>query len=237
MNLSRSLRYVPVLGLVAASVSASTTAHAEAPMVWVHVSSPVPVQLQRHDLDRRVWDVACDAPCDRDLPLEDEYRVAYGKKGASGETFRFASRPGGEVTLTVHPPSETAKSAGDALIGVGAVLGVASLVGVIFFGSIAAQKPSQQACSDDQATDGRDGGIACGLGQGLAGGAAILSGVVLLGAGGILAGGFALRADSGGSTKQRLEPDTVAAREPTWTASHVPSTGKPAFVIPLSFSF
>lgn len=206
-------------------------------MVWVHVSSPVPVQLQRHDLDRRVWDVACDAPCDRDLPLEDEYRVVYGKRGASGETFRFASRPGGEVTLAVHPPSETAKSAGDALIGVGVVLGVASLVGVIALGTVAARTPSEQACSDGQATDGRDGGIACGLGEGLAGAGAVLSGVVLLGAVGIVAGGFALRADSGGSTTQRLRPVTVAAREPTWTASHVPSTGKPAFVVPLSFSF
>ena len=55
----------------------------------------------------------------------------------------------------------------------------------------------------------------------------------------MVAGGFALRADSGGSTTQKVRPDArdVAVREPTWTAPHALSTGKPAFVLPLSFSF
>jgi hypothetical protein len=81
------------------------------------------------------------------------------------------------VIVTVHPPSESANIAGGALIGVGAAVGVAGLAGVLVFAMLAARTRSEPACSDGQATDGRDGGYTCGLGESIAGALALLSGM------------------------------------------------------------
>jgi hypothetical protein len=230
MNPVRFLRCAPVLGLLVAPVTVSTPSRADAsrPRVWVHIDSPSPVQLQRHDRERNVWDVACDAPCDVALPLEDDYRVAYAnfaqggdhaKAGGFGETIRITGEPGAEVIVKVHPPSEAATIGGGALIGVGAVVGVAGLAGTVLFAVLAARTPSEPACSDGQATDGRDGGYTCGLGASIAGGLALMSGMIALGGAGLVAGGFALRAEGDARTTQK--------RAPTWRDTQVPGVPKP----------
>jgi hypothetical protein len=223
MNPARFLRCAPVvgLGLLVAAVTVSTTARADAsrPRVWVHLDSPSPVQLQRHDRERNEWAFACAAPCDLELPLEDDYRVVYAKGSAFGETLRLRGQPGAEVIVKVHPPSEVAAIAGGALIGLGTVVGVAGLAGALLFAAFAARPPSEASCSDGQATDGRDGGYTCGLGEGIAGGLALVSGMVALGGAGLVVVGFALRTEGDASTTQK--------RAPTWHDTQVPGVPKP----------
>lgn len=214
-----------------------------APIARVHIDSKIPVRLEQRARGGRggSWSSACDAPCDRNLPLGDEYRVVYGKDVTPGAPFRLRSEAGGRITLTVHPASGAAQAGGTALVVVGATLGIISLVGVVTFGSIATRTPNQAACHDGEAPH-RDGGIMCGFGEGIAAVLTLISAVGMLAGGGIVAGGVALLVDSGASTTQKeaTPPLTAFVREPTWVAPRGMPPGpshKPGFVVPLSFAF
>jgi hypothetical protein len=54
---------------------------------------------------------------------------------------------------------------------------------------------------------------------------------------GIIAGGVAVVKGADASTTQRLTPRTAFVREPAWVGPSVVSTAKPAFFVPLAFSF
>jgi hypothetical protein len=213
-----------------------------APIARVHIESTIPVRLEQRTVGRRggAWSAACDAPCDRNLPLGDEYRVLYGKDVTPGPPFRLRSEAGGRIALTAHSVSRAAQAGGTALVVVGAALGIVSLVGVVVFGSAATRTPNQEACRDGN-TPGRDGGIMCGFGQGLAAVFTLFSAVGMLAGGGIVAGGVALLADSGAGTTQKPTPPLTAfVREPTWVGTRGMPPGpshKPGFVVPLSFAF
>jgi hypothetical protein len=214
-----------------------------APIARVRIDSTIPVRLEQRAVRAgraSAWSTACDAPCDRNLPLGDEYRVLYGKDVTAGPPFRLRAEAGSKVTLTVRPASKAGEAGGVALVVVGAALGMASLAGVVVFGSIATRTPSEEACFDGN-TRGRDGGIMCGFGEGVAKVLVVFSAAGMLLGGGIVAGGVALMNSSGPALTQKPAPPLAAfVREPTWVGPRgMPPgpSGKRPFVVPLSFSF
>lgn len=233
MKARSSLRSALAFGLVIVCASAvSTTARAEAPSlatpelvppetlpthVLVHVESPKPVQLESRASGQKAWAVVCGVPCDRELPLADEYRFA------DGPTFRLHPSSGSSVLLKVHPASVAGNAGGVALVGVGAVVAVIGAAGVIV-GLATAAQPTPTC--DDHSSDW------CGAGNGLGKAIALLSLVPLLIGGGMIAGGAAILENSKTTTTQRPS----SGREPTWVGPQASAPKKAAFV-PLSFSF
>jgi hypothetical protein len=210
------------LALVGGSV-VSTPAHADEPVatelpthVRVHIESPKPVQLEGRAPGQKPWSVACDVPCDRELPLADEYRFG------DGPAFRL-SPMGGSVLLKVRPASVTGNAGGVVLVGVGVVLAVVGAVGVVVGLNAASQPPP--TCGDQSS-------YLCGAGPGLGKALALLSVIPLLGGVGMAAGGATLLSDSKASTTQR----PWSGREPTWVGPQS-STSKKGLSVPLSFAF
>jgi hypothetical protein len=231
MKARRSLPSALAFGLVLAGVSAvSTSAHADDPdapelappetvptHVLVHIESPKPVQLEGRAPGQKAWSNVCGAPCDRQLPLADDYRFG------NGPTFRLDPAAGSSVLLEVHPASAAGNAGGVALLGVGAVFAVLGAVGV-FVGLRAAAQPAP-SCGDQSSSW-------CGSGPGLGKALALISVFPLLAGGGMIAGGASLLSDSKTSTTQK----PWSGREPTWVGPQASAPKKAAFV-PLSFAF
>ena len=185
--------------------------------VLVHIESPKPVELESRAPGQKTWAVVCGAPCDRELPLVDEYRFA------NGPTFRLNPASGSSVLLKVHAASVAGNVGGAALVGVGAVFAVIGAAGVLI-GVAAAAQPTPSC--DDHSSDW------CGAGPGLGKALALISLVPLLVGGGMIAGGASLLSDSKTTTTQR----PWSGREPTWVGPQSSAHKKAAFV-PLSLSF
>lgn len=231
---ARGLPSALAFGLALASASAvSTSARADEPLrvtseltppetlpthVLVHVESPKPVALESRAPGEHTWTTACGMPCDRELPLADEYRFA------NGPTFRLNPSSGSFVLLKVHPATAVGQAGGAALLGVGAVFAVIGAAGVLV-GVAAAAQPTPTC--DDHSSDW------CGAGPGLGKGIALISLVPLLVGGMMVAGGASILSDSSKtSTTQR----PWRGREPTWVGPQSSAPKKAGFV-PLSFSF
>ncbi|MBL8608224.1 MAG: hypothetical protein JNL38_12950 [Myxococcales bacterium] len=88
------------------------------PLARVHLSSPRPATLYRRPRGSASWHLACHSPCDRALPLGDDYRVAV--TGGSGiKEFRLNGAPNSVVTVDVSPPSVLGMVGGGAIAGTG----------------------------------------------------------------------------------------------------------------------
>lgn len=191
--------------------------------VRVHLASKAPVQLESRATEMDEWSTACDAPCDRNLPLSDQYRITYGTHADPGEPFRLEGAMGSHVTVEAKPASQAGRIAGTAIAVVGGGLGALSLTGLVGGGYAVLSSPSCGEGSHDW----------CGLGKGIGYAVMVVSGVGLLLSGGIFAGGMALRSSAAASHSQRPS----ALREPTWLPPHPVSSARTGFVIPLSFAF
>lgn len=211
--------------LLASSLAAPSIARADDDRVHVHIKSEKHVQLESRPSQDDAWMVACDSPCDRDLPLGDEYRILYGTKATAtrGDTFRLSASPGGSVNLTVDGGS-TAQAVGGVVLGAGGVaLAVVGLLGVAAVASV----PSSSSDSNAKTAE-------CSIcGGGLRDLVALVSAVALIAGGGAILTGVLLVNDAGPSTSQK----PVFAREPTWSSPRAAAPDKRAFVVPLSFSF
>ena len=227
-----SLPSAVAFGLVLASVSAlSKPAHADEPRAdelappetlpthaLVHIESRKPVQLEGRAPGQKAWAVVCGVPCDRELPLTDEYRFA------NGAAFRLNPSSGSFVMLKVHPASVSGNVGGVALVGVGAVLAVLGGAGVIV-GVAAAAQPTPTC--DDHSSDW------CGAGPGLGKAIALFSLVPLVVGGMMVVGGASILSDSKTSTTQR----PWNGREPTWVGPQSSAPKKAGVFVPLSLSF
>lgn len=222
-------------------LAASTTARAEEPAanelapagtasthVLVHLESAKPLHLESRAPGQKTWGVVCAAPCDRELPLADEYRIAYGGKGAApGQPFRLTANEKRSILLEVHPPSADGKVGGGLLIGLGALFMVASALSGL--AAIVLQPCSADHANADEATrgDGWCGDTATFHTALLVSGAGLLAGT------GSIVGGVLLIRGSTASTTQR----PWAGREPTWVGPHAAASSRAGIVVPLSFSF
>ena len=232
MKARRSLPSAVAFGLVLATVSTlSKPAHADqaeaaelAPPetlpthVLVHIESPQAARLEARAPGSTTWTTVCGIPCDRELPLADEYRVDHGPR------FRLDPTGGGSVLLKVRPESVSGNVGGVALVGVGALFAVIGAAGMVL-GLAAAAQPAPTC--DDQSSNW------CGTGPGLGKALALLSLIPLVVGGGMIAGGAAIMADSGASTEQR----PWNGRAPTWVGPQSSAPKKAGLFVPLSFSF
>jgi len=191
--------------------------------VRVHLDSKTPVQLESRAPGANEWSKACDAPCDRNLPLDHQYRIVDGAGGAAGKSFSLDAGMGSKVTVTHEPTSQAGRVGGTVIVVVGGGLAALSLVGVVGGGSLALTGPSCEKGSNDW----------CGLGQAIGVVVLIVSSAGLLLSGGIIAGGLAVRSGAAASHTQR----PTAVREPTWLGPQSAASSRSGFVLPLSFSF
>jgi hypothetical protein len=101
-----------------AAMALAPDAHAEesVPQVRVHVDSEKPVTLYRKPSDGDAWVEACTAPCNKDLPLEDAYRI-----GEASDEFHLQARAGETVHLAVGKRSPTGYVASTLGLGAGVV--------------------------------------------------------------------------------------------------------------------
>jgi hypothetical protein len=196
-------------------------------LVRVHVSAPKTVTLQRREGGRGDWVDACDSPCDEDLALADTYRVVYDRTAAAGEPFRLAPKAGeASVDVKVAPPSRVG---GTVLMAIGGAVGVTGLVGTIGAAVLIASSPSASECAAQPQTDANR---LCGLGRGL-GILVLVPSLLILAAGvALTVVGANVRSDAAPSTTQGL-----FVRQPTWVLPNVATLEKPAFMVPLRFSF
>lgn len=193
-------------------------------LVLVHLSSKGPARLETRDVGE-TWVAVCDAPCDREVPVGDAYRIAYGTKGqTAGRPFRLkpTSRA---IELKVAAPSTAASVGGGVLLGLGVVLTAVGGLGLVT-GVAAAAGPADSCAgsANDWCVDGQE------LGKALV----LVSLVPLLLGGAMIAGGAAVMSDAKGNVEQR----PAAGREPTWAQPRAEMAPRKAgFVTPLSFSF
>jgi hypothetical protein len=198
----------------AMTLSASTIAHAAPPLpasevtspeeratVTVHITSPTFAELRRRPRGSGApFEFACDAPCDREMPLGDDYEII----GAGAVLpVTLASTPGETVNIDVSPPSDGKKIGGALMIASGAVVFVfGAVVGV--FGM---SQPFENSARDVWL-----------------GGALTLTGVALaLGIGGGVLYSKASSTDVTTKTEPRALPsvphsDDLFVRTPTWRA-------------------
>lgn len=213
-------RIFPSFVAVAIFSFASGSARADDTSVLVHISSKGPARLERRDVGK-AWVTVCDAPCDREVPLGDEYRIGFGKKGLThGAPFRL-NAASDAVELKVQPPSPVGEASGTALVVIGGAVALVGALGLIV--SIGLAVHPETPCHTDWCIDPHS----------LAGALALVSGFGLLLGGGVLAGGASIIGDAQAKTTQR----PWAGREPTWAVPQVVSARKAAVFAPLSLSF
>jgi hypothetical protein len=209
--------------LLASTLAAESVGRADEERARVHIKSETHVQLESRSSSADAWALACDSPCDRELPLGDEYRMVYGAPAAQnrGDTFRLSALPGGSVTLTFDSGS-TVQFVGGVAIAVGGVaLAVAGVAGFA-------------AASRSSSSDSSVKTAECSIcGGGLGGLVEFVSVVALVAGGGALLTGVLLVNDAGPSTTQK----PVFAREPTWLGPRAAGPDKRALIVPLSFAF
>jgi hypothetical protein len=103
------------------------------------------VALESHAVGESHWTGVCTAPCNRELPLDADYRVSSDDLRPSG-TLRLVAAPGERVTLDVHPVSRRTHTTGLVLLGTGLVLLVAGdVMSDIYLGLEAGQVVDKQA--------------------------------------------------------------------------------------------
>jgi hypothetical protein len=93
------------------------------PTVTVHITSRVPVLLDRRPAGSDTWVPACASPCDAELPIGDTYRVEGAGLRASQE-IHLAAQPGARVELAVTPARKALRGLGQGFATVGASFGL-----------------------------------------------------------------------------------------------------------------
>jgi hypothetical protein len=161
---------VPTVAPTATTPPVETLPPVTGPAVKVHINSPVFASLQRRPRGGQSFLKACDAPCDLDMPLNDDYMVSAA--GAKTMPVKLAGQPGQTVIIDVDPPSDGGKVGGVIMIVVGAIgfsIGlVVDLVGLLV----------ESASNATGSTSNNDGVLIAGL---------VITGVSLgLGIGGIV---------------------------------------------------
>ncbi len=105
-----------------------------------------PAATRRPAKKRTRWVVVCEAPCDRDLPLDATYRLD-GPGVRSTRPFRFSGRPGEREVVKLEASSTASFVTGIAIGGVGVLglgLGLGALL-IAFSNSALGQRDNSEA--------------------------------------------------------------------------------------------
>jgi hypothetical protein len=122
---------VLAIGISAATLLAPTNAFAQR-SVQVHIDAPAGVRLQQDTTGDRDWTTVCSAPCDKELPKGNTYRVVGGGVVASS-AFTLNAPDGGSEVLEVQGASKAMRAVGAAALGTGVTVGI----GALFVGGLA----------------------------------------------------------------------------------------------------
>jgi hypothetical protein len=136
---------------------------------YVHIDADSDIRIERQIGAQ--WVGMCNAPCDRDLPLDSNYRIA-GNGVRNSHAFKLsASRPGDRIIIAVNPASKGGFVGGIILASIGAPV---FLLGGFVLLIVAAV---------DASTTHADTGGAKAVGWTMfgLGAAGIISGIVLIG--------------------------------------------------------
>ena len=121
-------------GAAAATPAPAATRPTHEPTARVHVESDHPVTIERR-VSVRTWAFACEAPCDVELPLSDEYRIV-GAGVRTSSNFHLAAQSGERVVLDVNTGSKAGFIGGVILVPVG---GLTILIGLLVVAAGAVQ--------------------------------------------------------------------------------------------------
>ncbi len=94
---------------------------------WVHVAGDPDIVLEARPPQGESWVAMCNAPCDRELPLDDSYRIS-GSGIQRSRVFTIAAQPGQHVVLEVSAHSTGGLVGGIVLASIGVVAEVTGLV-------------------------------------------------------------------------------------------------------------
>jgi hypothetical protein len=121
------------------------------------------------------WVTACESPCDQQMPLNNEYRIAGSGVTQSGE-FTLDGKPGQRVVITANVGTTAGLTAGLIAAGVGLLVVITGFYVIV--GSVAANCTSGTTnCTKSSANGGTVVGVALVIG-GL--GAIIVGGIIAL---------------------------------------------------------
>jgi hypothetical protein len=90
------------------------------PTARVHINSPEPAALYRKAAGMTSFQKVCDAPCDQEMPLSDDYQVSGSGLGAVD--FKLNAQPGQTVVIECSPSSTGGKVGGIVMMVVGGVV-------------------------------------------------------------------------------------------------------------------
>lgn len=183
--------------------------------VLVHLDM-VSEHLEHRANENEEWSFACAPPCDRPLPVGDEY-VVIGKDNKPGRPFHLLPKGSSGLTLSARETHGTGLIAGGAVAAVGGTL---LLVGGIAWATSSSPSSSSDCISSCD-----------GLGAFLGPSVAVIGGLLLAGSQALIIVGVWR------NSAPPVRQDTVALRAPTWTAPTVVASSNGTFIAPLTFSF
>ncbi len=156
---------------------------ASAVTAWVHVESDRPVRIERRSGERsRDWDSVCTSPCDTELPLDAEYRIA-GEGVRNSAPFQLSARAGERVELAVNTASKGGFVGGIVLTSLGPVtslIGAVVLVAVNQSEQIAAEQASFGGTPSTTTTQNNAGAKTVGVVLIIGGIAMTIGGILML---------------------------------------------------------
>jgi hypothetical protein len=140
MSLSKSLASFIALSIVATVSAPAAADESQSGTAMVHFDprSSTPIHLERSD-DQLGWQVVCDAPCDRPLPLSAEYRFD-GDGVMTSWSFHLDAKPGERVTVIAEPKSTARMITGVSL----AAAGLLSFSGGLLLGAAGSKSGAQE---------------------------------------------------------------------------------------------
>ncbi len=197
------------------------------PLILVHVEASRRVSLMRREPDNGEWITACESPCDQQLPLNNEYRLAGSGVTQSGE-FELEGKPGQRVVITANVGSTAGLTGGLIVAGVGLLV---TIVGLEVLATAAAVNNID--CATTTTSTGSCSSKSGGVGVGLV---ITLGGVAAMAIGGIIAiinwktgqtQELQVPKGTARASLDRPRDDRTWARSPTWNAPTPAALGAP----------
>lgn len=99
--------------------------------VMLHINSPKPVELERRQGDVGGWEHVCTSPCDMNVPLFDQYRIAAAGDITESKPFMIDAANKDHVSLGVDPGMKTNSKVGTYVLVAGAATVVTGVIVVI----------------------------------------------------------------------------------------------------------
>ena len=100
-------------------------------MVLLHVESPKVVEIERRQGEVGAWQHVCSSPCDVNVPLFDQYRIAPTADMTESKPFLIDAGNKERVTLAVNPGMKTKSTVGTYLLVAGVATAVTGVVIVV----------------------------------------------------------------------------------------------------------